>query len=294
MNRVQKQYIERRRKEDLALLVVRFMKAHVLFSEIYSEFKSLQERGGDFQHAGLFEKVKNLEEKLVFDVKEKAHFLFRSDWSDTEQSELAASKFADVERILLESQKADRTQARKALAELRKSLIRKSNDSYVGTGFHLFMILRESIYQLEYYVPQYLSELEYLQRVEHLSNRIGYQFDETEEHELNHIRQVVKVCQSIATDTRELAATAVERCKVLFRETAEILRHSIEESPSNEVLVLNFLKERQLVEKVYGMGSWEAILAHMFRSSGRSEDSGPAKAQAFVKSACGNVEALDE
>ncbi len=292
MNRVQKQYIARRRKEDWSFLVIRFMRAHILFSELYREFKALQSKGGDFQNAGLFSKVRNLEQTLVFDIKEKAHFLFRSDSTDGDELEIANRRFADLERILLESQKADRAEAREVFAELRRSLVRKSIDSYIGTGFHLFMILLESLYQLENYVPLYHSELEYLERIGSLTSRIGYEFDQEEEHELDHIKQVVALCQSIASDTQELAEIALERCMTLFRETAEIMRHAIEESSNNEVLVLNLLNERELVERVYGPGSWETILAHMFRSVGGPEDSGVKKAQAFVRSTCGNIEGL--
>jgi hypothetical protein len=293
MNRVQKQYIARRRKEDWSFLVVRFMRVYVLFSELYQEFKAVQSEGGDFQNAGLFSKIRNLEQTLVFDIKEKAHFLFRSDRPDANESEIAGSGFTDLERILLENQEADRTKAREVFAELRRSLVRKSIDSYIGTGFHLFMILLESVYQLENYVPQYRSELEYLERIAYLTDRIGYNFDQEEEHELDHIKQVVALCQSIASDTQELAEIALERCMALFRETAEILRHAIEGSANNEVLVLNLLKERSLVEQVYGPGSWETILDSMFQAVSGPEESGAQKAEAFVRSTCGNIEGLE-
>jgi hypothetical protein len=289
---VKKQYITRRRKEDLSFLVVRFMRVYVLFSELYQELKELLDKGGDFQNSGLFAKIRNLEQALVFDIKEKAHFLFRSDSNDADEPEAAGSSFADLERILVDNRGADRTRAREVFAELRKSLVRKSIDSYIGTGFHLFMILLESVYQLENYVPQYRSELEYLQRIERLTERIGYDFDREEEHELDHIRQVVALCQSIATDTQELANVALERCMSLFHETAEILRHAIEEASSNEVLVLNLLIQRTLVEQVYGAGSWEAILKHMFRSVGEPGQSGAEKAESFVRRTCGNIEGL--
>jgi hypothetical protein len=294
MDRVQEQYIARRRKEDLSFLVIRFMKAYILFSDIYGKFKTLLSEGGNFQHSGLFAEIQNLEQTLVFDIKEKAHFLFRSDRQNADEPEIVGSRFADLERILLENKQTDRTEARDVFAELRKSLVRKSIDSYIGTGFHLFMILLESVYQLENYVPQYRSELEYLERIEYLTNRIGYDFDQEEEHELGHIKQVVALCQSIASDTQELADVALERCMALFRETAEILRHSIEESATNEVLVLNLLKERALVEQVYGSGSWENILSHMFRTVGGHGESGAQKAESFVRSSCGNIEGLED
>jgi hypothetical protein len=292
MDRVQQQYISRRRKEDLSFLVIRFMRAYVLFAGIYEEFKALEAEGGDFQHAGLFARIQKLEQSLVFDIKEKAHFLFRSDRADADDSGAVGPRFADLERILLEGQDADRTEARAVFSELRRSLVRKSLDSYIGTGFHLFMILLESVYQLENYVPHYRSELEYLERIEYLTGRIGYEFDHEEEHELEHIKQVVTLCQSIATDTQELAAVALERCMVLFRETAEILRHAIEGAGGNEVLVLNLLKEQALVEQVYGSGSWEAILTHMFRRVDGPGHSGAEKAESFVRRSCGNVEGL--
>jgi hypothetical protein len=296
MDRVQAQYVARRKKEDLSFMVVRFMKVHILFSEIYSEFQAIQNEGGDFEHSGLFGKIRKLEEGLVFDIKEKAHFLFRSEKPEAGEQNGVGGRFSDLERILLSSQDdaADRANAREVFSSLRKSLVSKSIDSYIGTGYHLFMILRESVYQLEHYVPDYIIELEYLNRIEYLTQRIGYELDEEEEHELDHIRQVVKLCQSITTDTNELAAVALERCMTLFRETAEILRHSIEESGSNEVLVLNLLKERQLVERVYGPGAWETLLDHMFRSSGEAGESGVQKAERFVRETCGNVETLDE
>jgi hypothetical protein len=293
MDRVQQQYIDRRRKEDLSFLVVRFMQAYVKFAELYDEFKALLDKGGDFQNAGLFARIRSLEQTLVFDIKEKAHFLFRSDRLGTGEPENVGSKFADLERILLESRDADRIRAREVFAELRKSLVRRSIDSYIGTGFHLFMILMESIYQLENYVPQYRSELEYLQRIEDLTGRIGYEFDQEEEHELDHIKQVVALCQSITSDTQELANVALERCMALFRETAEVLRHSIEEAAGNEVLVLNLLKERGLVERVYGDGAWETILSDMFHSIGTPGRSGAEKARSFVRRTCGNIEGLE-
>ena len=92
VNRVQQQYLARRRKEDLSFLVVRFLRAHVLFSGIYEEFKALLGEGGDFQHAGLFAKIRHLEQTLVFDIKEKAHFLFRSDRQDAAEPGTVGSR----------------------------------------------------------------------------------------------------------------------------------------------------------------------------------------------------------
>ena len=61
----------------------------------------------------------------------------------------------------------------------------------------------------------------------------------------------------------------------------------------NEVLVLNLLKERGLVERVYGDGAWETILSDMFHSIGTPGRSGAEKARSFVRRTCGNIEGLE-
>jgi hypothetical protein len=293
MDRVRAEYLERRRKEDLSFMVVRFLRAYETFEGIYDEFQQRQQEELGFKGCGLFEKVKDLEERLVFDIKEKAHFLFRPGPANREPA--AEPELAEVEKGLLLGRdvRRDGGEARRALAELRRSLINRSIDSYVGTGFHMFMILRESLYQLEHYVPQFLAELESLERIEYLAQKIGYLPDEEEERELLSLRDVIRFCQTIASDTRELCTIALERCRSLFRESATVLRHFLQESEGNEVLVLNLLAEQELVERVYGTGSCEEILAHIFRKFGRPEQTGVEKAREFALQACGNVEALD-
>lgn len=291
MDRARDDYTARRRKEDLAFLVVRFLKAYQLFDGIYASFRECLEAGGGFEHAGLFNRIKNLEETIMFDVKEKAHYLFRGAHSVPAAAGAAAGDYLDLERVF-DGRLPDKREARAVFTRLRRSLVAKSLDSYIGTGFHMFMILRESFYQLEIYVPQYLRELEYLERVESLYRLAGYEPDEEEARELQHMKQVVLSCQSIASETRELATIAIERCRTLFRESARIIRHSIEEGADNEVLVLNLLREETLLEAVYGAGALDAILQHMFRGAGRAGQSGREKALRFARRRCGNTECL--
>jgi hypothetical protein len=264
-------YLARRRKEELSFLVVRFLKAYELFEGIYRDFRDLASAGRSFNGSGLFQRVKQMEEDLVFGIKEKAHFLFRS-------AEPAGQQ--------------ETGRSRHTLAGLRRSLVDRALDSTIGAGFHMFMILRECLYQLEVYAPRYEAELEQTERLEELAQRVGSALDEEEAHELEHIRQIVKHGKGLASYARELAERALERCRTLFHRAAELLRHLVEEAGRNEVLVLNLLREREAVDRVYGEGGAERLFSHMFRNSGRPGATGLAKALAYARKACGNTEAL--
>jgi hypothetical protein len=294
MSSVPEPYLDRRKKEQLAFLVVRFLKAYTLFDGIHRDFRQILESGLGFGGCGLFARVRDLEEGVVFDIKEKAHFLFRSSSAAKAEGE-KEPPYAELERMLLARRGTRRTsQAREILARLRRSLVDRAVDSNIGTGYHMFMILRECIYQLEVYAPQYGQELEQAERIESLERHIGFSLDEEEAHELEHIRQVMKRGQSAVTSTLELAERAMERCRTLFLETAELLRHLIEEAGGNEVLLLNLLTHRQSVDAVYGPGAAEQILAHMNRRIEPSEASGLAKAMEQARKRCGNTEALGQ
>jgi hypothetical protein len=214
-----------------------------------------------------------MEEKIVFDIKEKAHFLFRGP-AQGGQEEAAGSR------------------ARPTMSALGRSLVDRALDSTIGAGFHMFMILRECLYQLEVYAPRYEAELEQVERLEELSRRASSRLGEEERHELDHIRQIAKHGQEMAAYNRELAEQALERCRALFRQAAELLTHFIESAGQNEVLVLNLLREREAVDLVYGEGGAERLFSHMFRKSGRLGTSGLAKAMAFARRHCGNSEDL--
>ena len=289
MSRGPDPYLSRRRKEELSFLVVRFLRAYEQFEGIHRDFREIADGGHGFGHCGLFARLKSLEENLVFDIKEKAHFLFRGPAGRS-----AAPPTEELERRLLTRRGGEgQAESRELLAELRRSLVDRSIDSNIGTGFHLFMILRECLYQLEEYSPRYGAELEQAERIEYLAHRVGFELDEEEAHELEHIRQIVRHGQGVAAYTRELAERAIERCRELFRETADLLRHFVEEAGGNEVLVLNLLREQALLDRVYGVGAAEQILAHMFRRVEAPGSSGRQKALAFVRRNCGNTEALN-
>jgi hypothetical protein len=293
MSRGSELYLERKKKEELAFLVVRFLKTFTLFEGIYRDFHRILESGQGFGGCGLFARVRDLEEQLVFEIKEKAHFLFRS--ASAADSSKEQKPLSDrLEQILLHRRGPRRaSESREILADLRRSLVDRAIDANIGTGFHLFMILRECIYQLEVYVPRYGQELEQAKRLQRLALRIGSTLDEEEAHELVHIRQIVKRGKSVAVSALELAQRALERCHELFQETAELLRHLIEEAGDNEVLLINLLAQRPLVETVYGLGASEQILAHMYRQVERPGASGLEKALEQARMRCGNIEALE-
>lgn len=293
MNSGSEPYLERRKKEELAFLVMRFLKAFTLFEDVRRDFHRVLEGGQGFGGSGLFARVRDLEEQLIFDIKEKAHFLFRS--APAVKSSKEQEPLADrLEQILLHRRGARRaSESRAILADLRRSLVDRAIDANIGTAFHLFMILRECIYQLEVYVPRYGQELEQAKRLQRLALRIGFTLDEEEAHELVHIRQIVKRGKSVAIYALELAQRALERCHDLFQETAELLRHLIEEAGNNEVLLLNLLAQRPLIDAVYGPGAAEQILAHMYRQIERPGASGLEKALEQARMRCGNTEALE-
>jgi len=212
----------RRRKEELAFLVVKFLKASLRFREIRREFQSAAE-SKRLADSGLFERVRDLEEGLAFDLKEKAHYLFRA-------------------------------QANSLAAEAR------SIDSYVGTGYHVLLILRESLYQLEHYASE-------------IANRA-----ESE--------------KQLYADTEGLAGRMVERCDELFTDAAGALRHFMTETQENEILLLNLLQNIELLEQVYGAGSAEEIFCDLCKGKRLAGRTGTERAMALVRAKCGNVTGL--
>ena len=61
----------------------------------------------------------------------------------------------------------------------------------------------------------------------------------------------------------------------------------------NEILVLNLLQHTDLVEKVYGTGSVEAIFSELTAGSGYKGRTGLDRAIAFVRARCGNISGLE-
>ena len=62
-------YVARRKKEYLSFMVVRFLKAYEMFQEIYDTYQQCLSERSDSVRTQLFERIRNLEEKLIFDIK---------------------------------------------------------------------------------------------------------------------------------------------------------------------------------------------------------------------------------
>jgi len=226
------QFEMRRRKEQVAFLVVRFLRAAVAFRSISASFKECA-RKGSLERSGLFEPVHELVNGQLFDLKESAHALFR----------------------------AEAIKAKGKRTATRFSAETRSLDSHIGTGYHLLLILQETLYQLERYGP----ELE---------------------------REKDDASVKIASDAEELTRRVMERCRGLFRRTAEVVRAFLTSSHDNEILVLNLIQNRELLDTVYGEGAAEDVLSAICTGPDFHGQSGLERALNYVRERCGNVTAL--
>lgn len=160
----------RRRKEHVAFLVVKFLRAAVVFRAISDEFETFTS-SQSLEGCGLFGKVQELVTGQLFDLKERAHALFRSDMS----------------------------MAKGRRSGARSSSETRSLDSHIGTGYHLLLILQETLYQIERYAPELEKEKD-------------------------------DASAKIASDAEELALRVMERCRTLFGLTTEVIlevRHRV-------------------------------------------------------------------
>jgi hypothetical protein len=259
----------RRRKEHVAFLVVKFLKAHDAFLEILREFVEAR-RDNRLGSSALYQKLGALGDGLAFDIKEEAHFLFRAGHGNGKKDPPART-------------------TKRSIGELKAGIESRAMDSFIGTGYHLLEILKESLYQLERYSPQYEREQEEISRFETLARSIGYTFSPEEMGELEHLRSLSSISMNLSAETEGMTVRLMERCESLFRGTAEVLRHFIEGSAENEILVQNLLQNVGLFDTVYGEGAAERIFWVMFRRKGLDGSTGLEKATAFTRERCGNT-----
>jgi len=286
LNKNNRSYIGRRKKEYLSFLVVRFLKAYDNFNGIYKDFSEYKHKKTKLAEFGLFERMKNLEETLFSDIEEKSRFLFRSE-IETRYDDLkniAASKYTSIKE----------SKVKTAFSALRKSLLNKSVDSNIRRILHILTILKESFYEFQYYEIEYVHEHNYIGKIESLSNQLGHAFNDDERHEFNHIKVIDKLSRKILSDTKNHTEIALDRCRTLFYETSEILLHVIQECRRNEVLTLNLLIEKELVDKIYGSDASERIFSEMYKHLPSLGNSGLEKAINYLKDNCGNITALPE
>jgi hypothetical protein len=260
----------RRRKEQLAFLVVKFLRAYTSFQSINADFLRCAE-DGSLAGCGVFERVRELAESLLFDLKEEAHFLFRVSGA------AAKPRSRDTRHIL---------------ARMKTSIETRSIDSYIGTGYHLLLILQESLYQIERYAPELEREKGEISRILELARASDSIWTPEEKAELERLKALDEISVNLAAESRDLAARVMERCATLFTGTAEVIRHTVASACDNEILILNLLQNQDLIESVYGEGAAERIFSELCRGRGFSGRTGVARALAFAREKCGNVTGL--
>jgi hypothetical protein len=267
------QFEARRRKEQVAFFVVKFLRMYVSFKEIAEEFH-VRSESGRLAGGGLFERVGGLAQSIAFDLKELAHSLFRVRNGQND---------AD----------APRRGAAELLAGMETVLERRSLDSYIGTGYHLLLILQESLYQVERYTPELDGEKSEIARIMELARAGSSGFTALQRAELERLQALAEISAKLAVDSAELARGVLRRCEELLEGTARVIRRFGASANDNEILVLNLLQNRDLVERVYGPGAAEAIFAELCTGPGFKGRTGTDRALAFVRARCGNVSGLE-
>ena len=262
---------ERRAKEGLAFLVVKFLKAYVAFEGIHASFREAA-AGGCLATCGVFERVRELEETLAFDLKEMAHALFRKH---------AAGKPKPAARI-----------SRRMLRELTASIETRAIDSYIGTGYHLLAILKESLYQLRHYAPAYEQEKAEVKAIEDMARRLKYTFSPEESRELEHLRSLADLSMKLSAENEALSRRMAARCRDLFQGTAQVIRRYLESAAENEVLVQNLFQNRDLLDRVYGAGTAERVFLELCRGRDVAGATGVERARSYVRMHCGNLDGL--
>ncbi len=267
------QFEARRRKEQVAFLVVKFLRMYVSFKEIAREFHA-RSASGTLAGSGLFDRVGGLAQSIAYDLKELAHALFRArNGQDTAE---AAGRGT-----------------REILTGMKTVLERRSLDSYIGTGYHLLLILHESLYQIERYSPELDKEKSEIARIMELARADTPGFPPDQRAELERLHALDEISAKLAVDSAELARVVLGRCEELLEATAHVIRRFGTSANDNEILILNLLQNRDLVEKVYGEGAAETIFAELCTGPGFKGRTGLDRALAFVRARCGNVSGLD-
>jgi hypothetical protein len=264
----------RRHKEREAFLVVKFLRVHAAFSGIAAEFAALSTGtahalGG----SGLFEKVRELTGGIAFDLKEMAHYLFRSDAGP--------------------GSRASGRGKRQLLAGRKNSIERLSIDSYIGTGYHLLLILQESLYQLKRYMPELEHEKSEVADILDLARAGRSARADQENAEVDRLRALEEISATLAVESLDMARQVMQRCESLLSGTASVIRRFLGSVRDNEILILNLLQNKGLVEGVYGEGAAEEILSELCAPTGPGQGTGTDRALRFVRERCGNVSALE-
>jgi hypothetical protein len=256
----------------VAFLVVKFLSMYVSFKEIAADFHT-RHAAGSLARSGLFERVAGLAQNIAFDLKEIAHSLFRA-----RNGHGAPARPRGT---------------REALSGMKTLLERRTLDSYIGTGYHLLLILQESLYQIEHYSPELDREKDEIGRIMDLARAGGQGLGFDQREELERLQALDEISAKLAVDSVELAQIVLRRCEELLEGTARVIRRFGSSANDNEILVLNLLQHADLVEKVYGAGSIEALFSELTAGSGYKGRTGLDRALALVRARCGNISGLE-
>ena len=267
-------FAERRAKEYLAFLVVKFLKAYVAFEGIHAEFRKA-EADGSLAAGGVFEGVRELEENLAFDLKEMAHALYRTRGVQDAGGPKTSGRID-----------------RRMLRELTASIELRAIDSYLGTGYHQLAIVKESLYQLRNYAPAYEQEKAAVASIEDMARRLKYTFSSEEARELEHLRSLAELSMRLSAESEATCRRVMARCRDLFRGTAQVIRRNLEAAAENEVLVQNLFQNRALLDRVYGAGTAERIFLELCRGKDLAGATGVERARSYVRKYCGNMNNL--
>jgi hypothetical protein len=273
----------RRRKEHLAFLVVKFLRASVSFMAINADFHD-PKTNACLAGCGLFERVRELAESLVFDLKERAHILFRADARAVSDARAATEARAAKGRS---------RDPRQLLAGMKISIETRAIDSYIGTGYHLLLILQEALYQIDRYSPELEQEKKDIGGIMELARAAGPALRPEDQAELDRLHALDQISVRLAAESRQLAARMMERCEALFAGTAEVIRHLVVSASENEILILNLLENQELLEMVYGEGAAERIFSELCRGRAFTGRTGVERALNYARAKCGNVTALE-
>ena len=172
------------------------------------------------------------------------------------------------------------------------SIETRAIDSYIGTGYHLLAILKESLYQLRHYAPAYEQEKAEVKAIEDMARRLKYTFSPEESRELEHLRSLADLSMKLSAENEALSRRMAARCRDLLHGTAQVILRNLEGAAENEVLVQNLLQNRGLLDRVYGAGAAERIFLGLCRGREIAGTTGVDRARSYVRKHCGNVDGL--
>jgi hypothetical protein len=286
-NNATKKYIERGvgneesaqrvNREQLGFMISEFLIAYDKFLDVKTDFEESDYLENP-SSLNLFERIEDIEEKTVMNIKNKAHHLFRNEMK-------MGYDFGLMENL---------EGIHKEIYHRIKKSTETTLDSIVGSGFHEFMDLREAAYKLENYVPTYLEEHEKLQDLKKQIEKSDVKLSSREQHMFDSLVEINKDNISRIPHLKEEFVHSMDECYKLFQETAHVLKDYFSFQGKNEKLVLTLLLRKDLLTKLYGENGVEDIFSTMYEHIDIPGESGFEKALNYAMENCGNTTALSE